>query len=220
VSSNRGKEVNRGGHDLCVDSRRAPVHKMIFEKGGEPVEPMEINSFVIVGVVGMAVVFLVMAIVILKQYRRVPPNSAMIITGGMLPGGRPKVVLFGGTFVWPVVQQVEILSLEVTKVDFQTSASSRDGKRLSVQGSALVKVIPTDEGVLAAASHFHAGGRAKVEEAARLVLSGQLVAVVSRMTQQELRGSVEKVLADLKDACSAELANLGLAIAGATVEGL
>src|SRR6185312_6358917 len=68
---------------------------------------------IIVIVVGLAVVLLLILGLVASMFRKVGPNQAMIVYGF----GGTKVVVGGGTVVWPMVQQARELSLELMSFD-------------------------------------------------------------------------------------------------------
>lgn len=84
----------------------------------------------IIIVIGM-VFFLLIALiaVFITKYRTAGPDEALIVTGSYLGnknvhidegGNRLKIVRGGGTFVLPVFQQAEPLSLLSSKLDVST----------------------------------------------------------------------------------------------------
>ncbi len=78
---------------------------------------------IIIGIV----VFIILAIigVYIAKYKTVGPDEALIVTGSFLgsknvhkddSGNRVKIIRGGGTFVFPVFQQAEPLSLLSSKL--------------------------------------------------------------------------------------------------------
>jgi flotillin len=80
----------------------------------------ELSHCVFIAAGAVVVIFFVQIIIVLKRYRKVWPNQAMIITGAFTPGGS-RVILEGGAFVWPFVQEAHFLSLGVVPVEVQTA---------------------------------------------------------------------------------------------------
>ena len=86
-----------------------------------------LGVFIAIGVV----VFLLIAIiaVYITKYRTAGPDEALIVTGSYLgknnvhtddSGNRIKIIRGGGTFVFPVFQQGQPLSLLSSKLDVTT----------------------------------------------------------------------------------------------------
>jgi hypothetical protein len=118
--------------------------------------PEDMNTWVVWGSVAVFLVFFMLIVVVLKRYRKVGPNEAMIISGGMTRGV-PKVVQGGGAFVWPIIQKAEILSLEVITIDVRTSTPRR-ATRSSSTASPRSRSTPPIRPSAPPASSFWAAG--------------------------------------------------------------
>src|SRR5690349_19033652 len=78
----------------------------------------------------VAVVLFIIFAMIASRYTKVPPNMVMVVSGGLgqtikqTDGRRRKlgfrIIKGGGTFVWPVIERVDTLSLEVMTIDVRT----------------------------------------------------------------------------------------------------
>ncbi|OJH36381.1 hypothetical protein BON30_31900 [Cystobacter ferrugineus] len=81
-------------------------------------------------------------------YRRAREGEALVL----VRGGEPTRVCFGGTWVWPGLERVEVLDLSVRKVVVerrgQQGLSCRDGIRVDLRATFLVKVPRDEAGVL------------------------------------------------------------------------
>jgi uncharacterized membrane protein YqiK len=86
--------------------------------------------------------------VLVRNYRRVGPGEALLIGGA----GAPTRVCFGGALVLPVVHQAEVLDLSARKVVVERRGrqglSCRDGIRVDVRATFLVKVERRERDVL------------------------------------------------------------------------
>ena len=70
----------------------------------------------------IVVLVLLVLSMIASRYRKVGPNQVLIITGGLLKGPyltvvpetstRVKVVKGGGAFVWPIIQQAQVINMD------------------------------------------------------------------------------------------------------------
>lgn len=88
---------------------------------------MGIEMLVVVGVV--VFILFIMLTVYITKYKTVGPDEALIVTGSYLgsknvhtddSGNRIKIIRGGGTFVFPVFQQSEPLSLLSSKLEVTT----------------------------------------------------------------------------------------------------
>ena len=80
-------------------------------------------------IVGVTVVAILFGMVWASRYTKVGPNEVLVVSGReyrvMAADGTPavrgfRIVKGGGTFVLPVMEKVDILSLELLTIDVQT----------------------------------------------------------------------------------------------------
>ncbi|HOI44402.1 MAG TPA: SPFH domain-containing protein [Candidatus Aminicenantes bacterium] len=169
------------------------------------------------------IVVLIIALLILiiaKQYRKVGPNEALIISGGrkktaIVDGQKKKVGyryrLGGGTFVWPFVETIDVLPMEVISINIRTpEVLTRGGVPLMAEASAQVKVDSSDTSIRLAAEQFLGLGKDGIREVANTILEGKMREVIGTMTVEEIyRGRQEfsdKVAAAVKE----DFARMGL----------
>src|SRR5579885_605908 len=96
---------------------------------------------VLIAALGLAGVAATMAVAMFQRYRKVGPNEALIISGR---GEQPRIVSGGGTFVVPIVEKADVLSLEVLTIDVHTpDVYTAQGVTVEVDGVAQLKVDTT-----------------------------------------------------------------------------
>jgi flotillin len=80
-------------------------------------------------ILGIVVVIFLFSAVWASRYTKVGPNDVLIVSGrrhrfvdfeGQAGFRGFRIVKGGGTFVWPVIEKVDILSLELLTIDVQT----------------------------------------------------------------------------------------------------
>jgi flotillin len=147
---------------------------------------------------GAVVVFLAIIIIIMAlQYRKVGPNEALIIAGGRkrtvttADGTRRKVGyryrLGGGTFVWPGLEKVYVLPMDVISIPIRTpEVLTHGGVPLMAEASAQVKVSSSEETIHLAAEQFLGSGRDGIRDVAVNVLEGKVREVIGTMTVEEI----------------------------------
>jgi len=147
---------------------------------------------------GAVVVFIALIIIIMAvQYRKVGPNEALIISGGRkrtvtaADGTRKKVGyryrLGGGTFVWPGLEKVFVLPMDVLSIPIRTpEVLTRGGVPLMAEASAQVKVDSSEETIHLAAEQFLGIGRDGIRDVAVNVLEGKVREVIGTMTVEEI----------------------------------
>jgi len=147
---------------------------------------------------GAVVVFIALIIIIMAvQYRKVGPNEALIISGGRkrtvtaADGTRKKVGyryrLGGGTFVWPGLEKVFVLPMDVLSIPIRTpEVLTRGGVPLMAEASAQVKVDSSEETIHLAAEQFLGIGRDGIRDVAVNVLEGKVREGIGTMTVEEI----------------------------------
>ena len=109
-------------------------------------------------------VFFIFIIIWASRYTKVGPNQVLVVSGRkhqiMDPDGTRatcgfRIVKGGGTFVCPVLEKVDILSLELLTIDVQTpEVYTSKGVPVKVDGVAQIKVKGDDFPSRTAAEQF------------------------------------------------------------------
>ncbi len=167
--------------------------------------------------IGIAFVVLVVLMFIVSRWRKVGPNEALIISGiGKRRGFR--IVQGGGTFVWPVLEQVQNLSLEVMTLDVNVvDVYTVYGVPVTVDGVAQVKVRGDETAIATAAEQFLGKTPEQIREIARQTLEGHLRAIVGAMTVEELYRNRDAFAQRVAEVAESDLANMGLTIVSFTI---
>jgi flotillin len=155
-------------------------------------------------IAGAVIVFVVLVVILMTvQYRKVGPNEALIIAGGrkrtlVMPDGTKRKIgyryrLGGGTFVWPGLEKVYILPMDVIPLAVRTpEVLTAGGVPIMAEATAQVKVNSSEETIHLAAEQFLGIGRDGVREVAVNVLEGKVREVIGTMTVEEIyRGRQE-----------------------------
>ena len=181
---------------------------------------------IVIGVV----VFLLIALIALfiLRYRTVGPDEALIVTGSYLgsknvhvdeSGNKIKIVRGGGTFVLPVFQQAEPLSLLSIKLDVQTpEVYTEQGVPVMADGVAIIKVGSSIGEIATAAEQFLGKTREDMENEAKEVLEGHLRSILGSMTVEEIYKNRDKFSQEVQRVASQDLAKMGLVIVSFTIK--
>jgi len=101
---------------------------------------------------GIVLVIILLIIVFAQRYKTVRADEAMIITGAMTRNGM-KIVKAGGAFVFPIIQNAEILSLQVHTLEIKTpEVYTEQGVPVMADGVAQVKIKGDIESIATAAN--------------------------------------------------------------------
>ena len=183
----------------------------------------------IYGIIG-AVVFIILALigVFVTKYRTAGPDEALIVTGSYLgsknvhideSGNRIKIVRGGGTFVLPVFQQSEPLSLLSSKLEVSTpEVYTEQGVPVMADGVSIIKIGNTISEIATAAEQFLGKTKEDRELEAREVLEGHLRSILGSMTVEEIYKNREKFSQEVQRVASQDLAKMGLVIVSFTIK--
>jgi flotillin len=169
---------------------------------------------------GMLLVILLATAFYATRYRKVGPNQALIISGRSRLVRDPqtgeqqivghRIVSGGGTFVWPVIERVDVLSLEAIPFDFVLPARFGDGQEAMVQGETQIAVETDKAAIARAATRLLNKTPAETTELARQLLTGAIRAYAAQTTVDEMRASPAFAAEQIARAWRARLAEVGL----------
>jgi flotillin len=171
----------------------------------------------------VAGLLLIAFIIWAHQYTKAGPNEVLIISGrrarerlGSKAGYR--IVRGGGTFVWPFREQVQRLSLELMQFEVRTGETySSHGVPMQVDGVCMVKVDPSDEGIVLAAEQFLSRGRDDIVRTAQQAVEGHLRSAVGAHSIEDVYRERAKLTEATKQLAAPDLAKMGLEIVSLTV---
>jgi len=156
-------------------------------------EGLGITVFAIFGIV--LVVIILMAIWA-GRYTKVGPNQVLIVSGrkhalidadGNHTTRGFRVVKGGGTFVIPVIEKVDILSLELLTIDVQTpEVYTSKGVPVRVDGVAQIKVKGDEVSIATAAEQFLSKNTDEIKNVATQTMEGHLRAILGTLTVEEI----------------------------------
>ncbi len=185
-----------------------------------------IGTLIIIGVV----VFIIIAFLglYIKKYRTAGPDEALIVTGSYLgsknvhkdeTGNRIKIIRGGGTFVFPVFQQAQPLSLLSSKLEVTTpEVYTEQGVPVMADGTAIIKIGGSISEIATAAEQFLGKDKHEREMEAREVLEGHLRSILGSMTVEEIYKNRDKFSQEVQRVASQDLAKMGLIIVSFTIK--
>ncbi|KIL52118.1 flotillin family protein [Jeotgalibacillus soli] len=180
-------------------------------------------------IIGIAVFILLALIsVYVAKYRTAGPDEALIVTGSYLgtknvhtdeSGNRIKIIRGGGTFVFPVFQQAEPLSLLSSKLDVTTpEVYTEQGVPVMADGTAIIKIGGSIGEIATAAEQFLGKKKEDRENEAKEVLEGHLRSILGSMTVEEIYKNRDKFSQEVQRVASQDLAKMGLLIVSFTIK--
>ncbi|MGW6058607.1 flotillin family protein [Streptomyces sp. NPDC055189] len=182
-------------------------------------------SPVLTAVIGVVVLLVLLALVVVTRYKVAGPSEAFIVTGRrgkkstdpdtgriFTDNSGQKVVVGGGVFVVPFVQQKFTLELSSRHIPIAVrGAVTLRGVKANLEGVAIVKVGGTEDSIRAAAQRFLAqqGG---IVGFTQEVLSGALRSIVGRMSVEDIIRDRAAFAGQVAEEAEASLSGQGLVL--------
>jgi flotillin len=177
----------------------------------------------IVVAVGMLFVLLVMAGLYASRYKKIGPNQVLVISGrrrvmvNPVSGQREqvgfRVVKGGGTFIIPVLERVDVLSMEILTIEIAVqSVYTVEGVPVHVDGVAQIKIRGEDASIYTAAEQFLSKGPDGIIYVAHETLAGHLRAILGMLTVEEIYKDRDAFAQKVLEVSGSDLANMGLEI--------
>jgi flotillin len=189
----------------------------------------EIGSFPLF-IAAVAVILFVVFLFIMvwaSRYTKVGPNEVLVISGMKHrmtdPDGTARTVGYrivkgGGVFVYPVVEKVDVLKLELMTIDVQTpEVYTSKGVPVKVDGVAQIKVKGDDISIATAAEQFLSKGTEDIKSIAMQTLEGHLRAILGTMTVEEIYQNRDAFASKVQEVAAGDMANMGLGIVSFTI---
>jgi len=186
---------------------------------------LESPVFLVIGVVvGIVVSLLIVFMLISKNYIKVSPNQAAVISGrkrklsdGSTVGYRQ--VRGGATLVIPFLEKVEFLDLNVITVPLATTrAYTVQGVPVSVKAVANVKIKGDDESLRAAAERFLGMPQESFHGLIFQTLEGHLRAILGTLTVEEINNDRQSFAHKLTSEAAGDLEKMGIGLDALTIQ--
>jgi len=185
-----------------------------------------IGTIVVASVAIVIVIFIFLAIWA-GRYTKVGPNQVLVVSGrkhsyrdpdGTVQARGFRIVKGGGTFVIPVVEKVDLLSLELLTIDVQTpEVYTSKGVPVRVDGVAQIKVKGDDISIATAAEQFLSKGVDDIKNIATQTLEGHLRAILGTMTVEDIYQNRDAFASKVQEVAAGDMANMGLSIVSFTI---
>jgi len=181
----------------------------------------------VVAIVGLAIVVFLFLIIWASRYTKVGPNQVLVVSGRQYKQTDPdgalhtrgfRIVKGGGTFVLPVVEKIDLLSLELLTIDVQTpEVYTSKGVPVKVDGVAQIKVKGDDISIATAAEQFLSKGTEEIKNIAMQTKEGHLRAILGTMTVEDIYQNRDAFAAKVQEVAAGDMANMGLGIVSFTI---
>ena len=181
------------------------------------------GGIITIAVVVIVIVLFLLVILVLSRYTKVGPNQVLIVSGRKhtLEDGSHvgfRIVKGGGTFVYPILEKVDILSLELLTIDVQTpEVYTSKGVPVKVDGVAQIKVKGDDISIRTSAEQFLGKATDEIRNIATQTLEGHLRAILGTMTVEEIYQNRDAFASKVQEVAAGDMANMGLGIVSFTI---
>ena len=173
--------------------------------------------------IGILFVFFVGAGFYASRYKKVGPNQVLVISGRRREMINPvtgkkervgfRVLKGGGTFIIPVLERVDVLSMEILTIEVEVrNVYTIEGVPISTDGVAQIKVRGEDSSIFTAAEQFLSKGPEGIVYVAHETLAGHLRAILGMLTVEEIFKDRDAFAQKVLEVSGTDMANMGLEI--------
>lgn len=158
-----------------------------------------------------------------SRVKKVGPNQVLVISGrehrwvnpatGEVETRRYRIVKGGRSFIWPVIERVDDLSLELMTIEVSTAdVYTLQGVPVTVDGVAQIKIGSDDVSIATAAERFLSKSQAEIEHVAHETLAGHLRAILGTLTVEQIYKDRDAFAQQVQEVSTEDLRNMGLTI--------
>ncbi|MEK6279184.1 MAG: SPFH domain-containing protein [Acidobacteriota bacterium] len=168
--------------------------------------------------------FLIALMLLSRNYIKVSPNRAAVISGRTrrLPDGTVvgyRLVRGGATLIFPFLEKVEYLSLNVITVPLATTrAYTVQGVPVSVKAVANVKIKGDDDSMRSAAERFLGMQPDEFHKLVFQTLEGHLRAILGTLTVEEINNDRQSFAQKLTTEAAGDLEKMGIGLDALTIQ--
>jgi flotillin len=188
---------------------------------------ISLGGWVVTGSVGLVLIVFLFLMIWASRYTKVGPNQVLVVSGRkhrvLEPDGTAqsrgfRIVKGGGTFVMPVVEKVDVLSLELLTIDVQTpEVYTSKGVPVKVDGVAQIKIKGDDISIATAAEQVLSKSIDEIKSVATQTLEGHLRAILGTMTVEDIYQNRDAFASKVQEVAAGDMANMGLGIVSFTI---
>lgn len=182
----------------------------------------EITSGLVLTVVVVVAVLGVFGVVA-SRWKKVGPNEVLVISGRFFraQGKGFRTIRGGGGWVWPFIERVDRLSLNLMTLLVRTpEVYTVEGVPVVVDGVAQVKVDSDEASIDTAAEQFLGRSEEEIRQIAAETIEGHLRAVLGNLTVEEIYKERDKFAQQVASIATPDMRNMGLRIVSFTIKNI
>lgn len=171
------------------------------------------EPYIIAIVVAIVLILFSFLMLLARRYKRCPSNRVLVIYGRVKAGESAKCLHGGGTFVWPLIQDYDYLSLDPVQIEIPLKgALSIENIRVNVP-SVFTVAIGTDPATMQNAAIRLLGlSTQEIIKQAEDIIFGQLRQVIASMRIEDINRDRDKFLEAIQTSLEPELEKIGLVL--------
>lgn len=179
------------------------------------------ESELVIGMMVLTCVILVLAVIIIYKlnYKRVPPNKAMVVFGrrtSMASGKGYQCLTGGGKFITPIVEDVKYLPLDVRNLSFQLKNLKTDVKKnrpkIKVDAAATIKIGSDPVSLDTAAEMLLDKKDDEINKIAYDIIVGHFRGLIKTMKFDDINQDHDALAARVQNMAAMDLRNVGMEI--------
>jgi len=182
---------------------------------------MKLATTVLIALAAFGAALLFFWVFVRSRYKKVGPDEALIVYGRRKLLGKKvrgdtgevegfRIVRGGGTFVWPAVEQAEILSLRMMTLEIDLRhVYTVQGIPINVKAVAQVKVSGDIPHIRRAAEGFLGVSPDNVRSTIKETVAGHLRGIIGTLTVEELYRDQKRFQDSVRDEAHKDLEGMG-----------
>jgi flotillin len=187
-------------------------HALLAQAGGGTHAAVDIPWLGLLAA-AVALVFVGIASMLFKRYKRCPSNKILVIYGKVGGGNTSRCIHGGAAFVMPLVQDHAYLSLEPIQIEVPLKgALSMENIRVNVPSVFTVAIGTEPELMQNAAIRLLGLNTEEVKQQAEHIIFGQLRQVIASMRIDDINRHREHFLQNIQTSLEPELKKIGLVL--------
>jgi flotillin len=172
------------------------------------------------GIIIVVFVAFALLVVYASRVKKVGPNEVLVISGRGETRrtheeieSKFRIVSGGRAFIWPVLERVDHLSLELMTIDITTpDVPTVQGVPVTVDGVAQVKIGSDESSIRTAAIQLLSKSRDQIRYVAHETLAGHLRAILGTLTVEQLYRDREAFAQKVQEVSGDDMASMGMEI--------
>jgi len=178
------------------------------------------GGLIVGGILVVVFVLFALLVVYASRVKKVGPNEVLVISGRGDSRraeeeieSKFRIVSGGRAFIWPVLERVDHLSLELMTIDITTpDVPTVQGVPVTVDGVAQVKIGSDESSIRIASIQLLSKSRDQIRYVAHETLAGHLRAILGTLTVEQLYRDREAFAQKVQEVSGEDMASMGMEI--------